>query len=354
MLRQALATALETALDFLRRYVRHGADGWRDEALPSHARAQLAKFPLVQAEYVVGDAPRTTDTMLNALEDAVLAAIDALPSAQRGAALAYFGITPNSRGKAKGERERLAAGYLRRGERWFRTPSPKYGGDAPRDHLVRLVAEQLIEGADPMQRDDVALTGTPDTRPASLLAGRSPAAAPADVARRFAEPDTRADADRSLSWDTFYDAVAQLGRRLFADKAYGGFRPDAVVAVNHGGAVVAGLLYYGYSRNFQMFSVAARVDDYVSRPEHLAALVELANRHERALRVLLVDDSMKSGDSLRLARSVIEAALDGHDAVVRMAVLVYRRDYHERSGNESAPPDEFIHTDIDHFPYGPV
>ena len=164
----------------------------------------------------------------------------------------------------------------------------------------------------------------------------------------------KAQSVRSLDWEGFYSAVAELGRRVFADSAYGGFWPDAVVGVNHGGAIVAGLLYYAHSRSFEIFTIAARENDFVSGAQHLGELAELADRHQRQIRVLLVDDSVKSGASLRLARTAVGAALSGRSAVVRTAVLVYRRDYHEKAGTHSAAPDEHIYTDIDHLPYGPV
>lgn len=162
------------------------------------------------------------------------------------------------------------------------------------------------------------------------------------------------DPDRRLDWESFHEAVRELGSRLFADKAYGGFWPDAIVGVNHGGAIVAGMLYYVYVRTFEIFIVAAREGDFVSSPDDLNGLVELADRHQRPIRVLLVDDSMKTGESLRLARSTVESALAGRNASIRLAVLVYRSDYHEQGGNSTTAPDDHIHTDIDHFPYGPV
>ena len=229
---------------------------------------------------------------------------------------------------------------------------------------LRLVRGDLVENLSHAKLKDLRdqlLEEINDSRDAITL----PAVESARFASRGLPSKTRqpvvansaqaaVDPDRRLDWESFHEAVTELGRRLFADKAYGGFWPDAIVGVNHGGAMVAGMLYYVYVRTFEIFVVAAREGDFVSSPDHLNGLVELADRHQRPIRVLLVDDSMKTGESLRLARSTVESALAGRNASIRVAVLVYRPDYHEQAGNSTTAPDEHIRTDIDNFPYGPV
>jgi hypoxanthine phosphoribosyltransferase len=168
------------------------------------------------------------------------------------------------------------------------------------------------------------------------------------------QADVPANGNRLLPWEGFHAAVKELGRQIFADSAYGGFRPDAVVGVNHGGAIAAGLLFYVHQRTFEFFTITCREEDWVSGPEHLQGLTDLADSQRRPIRVLLVDDSMKTGASFRLARANVEQALADRPATLRTAVVVYRRDYHERAGSSVPAPDYHVHTDIDLFPYGPV
>lgn len=236
--------------------------------------------------------------------------------------------------------------------------------DGQHAEALRLVRGDLVENLSQVNLKDLR-----DRLLEEINDSRDALALPAVESARFASrglpsrtpqpeitssPEAAMDPGRRLDWESFHEAVGQLGRRLFADKAYGGFWPDAIVGVNHGGAIVAGMLYYVYVRTFEIFIVAAREGDFVSSPDHLNGLVQLADRHQRPIRVLLVDDSMKTGESLRLARSTVESALSGRNASIRVAVLVYRSDYHEQAGNSATAPDEHIHTDIDHFPYGPV
>ena len=300
------------------------------------------------------------DALPEAIEAAVADAVEALQNPFRSAAQRHLGLTKQSREMGKTDREDLAARQLGRRGRWYRTPSPtKYDGATPGEWILAQVAAQLA--SDPSEQAALALQPSdgeraderaePSQPPAHGLAARS-----AGTTERPSGGTTRMKpgGDRLLDWEQFFDAIDELGRRVFADRAYGGFWPDAVVGVNHGGAIVAGLLYYARSRAFELFTITARADDFVSSPAHLSALVELAEQRQRPIRVLLVDDSMKTGDSLQLARSVVETALSGVEATIRVAVLVYRPDYHEQAGTAAPGPELYVHTDIDDFPYGPV
>lgn len=363
----ATTDRVETARAFLRRFVRFGAANWREEDLAAWDLDRVAQLPHVQCQLPSRDeAAWHPDVVLKAIEDGLRSAIEQLPDPQSLAALAQFGFSPtDARVKSKTRREELAAPLLGGSPRGFRARTPKFGGMKPADWLLEQVVMRFGAEVDhPLGPSALGKEETWDHEPAperyAASGSTAPEEGPGKIGHMLGAPQdeersaTASSARRSLDWEGFYSAIAELGGRLFADKAYGGFYPDAVVGVNHGGAIVAGLLYYARSRSFEIFTITARGDDFVSSPDHLKGLVELADRHQRPIRLLLVDDSMKSGESLQLARGVVEAALGGRDATIRVAVLVYRPDYHELAGGSCPAPDLHVHTDIDDFPYGRV
>jgi hypoxanthine phosphoribosyltransferase len=357
---QDLANREQIAGEFLARFVDAGPLRWRGAVLDADQRALCDSLPRVQAALrELGDRD-DPDALPEAIEAAVVQAVEALQNPFRSAAQRHLGLTDGSRGKTKGDREDLAARQLRRRARWYRTPSPtEFDGATPGEWILAKVAAQLAadpsEAAVPPSPSADAQEADEWTERFQMPAPRLAPASPGTIelpAGGVAVP--KPGGERLLDWEQFFAVVDELGRRVFADRAYGGFWPDAVVGVNHGGAIVAGLLYYAHSRTFEIFTLTARADDFVSSPSHLTALVELAERCGRPIRVLLVDDSMKTGDSLLLARTVVEAALAGFDATIRVAVLVYRPDYHEQAGTTAPGPELYVRTDVDSFPYGPV
>ena len=355
-----MANREQIAGEFLVRFVDAGPLQWRGTVLDADQGALHDALPRVQAALKERGDGQDPDALPEAIEAAVVHAVEALQDPFRSAAQRHLGLTKESRGKGKTDREDLAARQLGRRGRWYRTPSPrKHDGATPAEWILAKVAAQLA--SDPSEEamlpprssgaDDAHERTGPGEPPAHSIDLGSPGLSESPSHGATA---TKPGGERLLDWEQFYASVDELGRRVFADRAYGGFWPDAVVGVNHGGAIVAGLLFYARSRTFEIFTITARADDFVSSPSHLSALVELAERRQRPIRVLLVDDSMKTGESLELARAVVEAALSGVDASIRVAVLVYRPDYHEQAWTAAPGPELYVHTDVDYFPYGPV
>jgi hypothetical protein len=76
-----------------------------------------------------------------------------------------------------------------------------------------------------------------------------------------------------------------------------------------------------------------------------------------ACRILLADDSFKTGAEGALARSFLGDATNKaslkFEPDVRMAVVVYRKDLHH-DHDRCPPPDYYLHDSYDRFPYGRV
>jgi hypothetical protein len=113
---------------------------------PAHLDIELlTSVPSVQkrlAELDTAD-QADPDAELNAIGDALEAAIKALPNPYREAALEHFGFTDqrsSSEPYSKVLREDRAAKKLGSGGRWYRKPHPKYFGMKPGDYVIALVA----------------------------------------------------------------------------------------------------------------------------------------------------------------------------------------------------------------------
>lgn len=140
-----MATTSGLALGFLNQFVVRGAGRWRETVVDGPQRHSLECLPRVQAELDGIGVAQTADpdALPDAIEIAVRASASALADPHRSAALSYLGFSPESREKSKTEREDLAARRLSRRGRWFRTPSPSLGGVAPREALLKMVADEL-------------------------------------------------------------------------------------------------------------------------------------------------------------------------------------------------------------------
>jgi hypoxanthine phosphoribosyltransferase len=167
---------------------------------------------------------------------------------------------------------------------------------------------------------------------------------------------------RAMDWRTFAKAIERLYHELDANPEVGGFRPNLLVGVNEGGAVVGGLLRYRF-RAARFTTVWTKPDDLPggrpnSQVRELALLIKgTAQPLGGPCRILLVDDSFKTGAEGALARSFVSDATTKaspkFEPEVRMAVVVYRKDLHH-DHDRCPPPYYYLHDSYDYFPYGRV
>jgi hypoxanthine phosphoribosyltransferase len=180
--------------------------------------------------------------------------------------------------------------------------------------------------------------------------------------RKKINPKPIGPARNEMPWSTFCRALDTL-----ADQLNGGssciprFRPHLIIGVNQGGTIVGGLLYYYFHRACQFVTIwtqdllACRQD--VQLQELSVTIKALLQAVAGPLRILLVDDSFKTGTAMEVAQSYLkdalrEAALTT-PLMTKIAVLVYRDDLH-KDHQKCQPPDYYIHGYYTHFPYAKV
>jgi hypoxanthine phosphoribosyltransferase len=179
--------------------------------------------------------------------------------------------------------------------------------------------------------------------------------------------DAQEDDIHAMSPEEYFAAARTLKRRIWDE---GGtltkLEPDVIVAVNPGGAILGGILYFmTRAGDFLPISLRCGLED-----EDIEAMLKAApwKARKEYLSVLLVDASMKSGGSLRRARGCVERALEarGYVAetngshgtvgglrkyVLRTAVIVNSENSHSQG---QVPVDYFVSTQTKTFPYGTV
>jgi predicted nucleotide-binding protein/hypoxanthine phosphoribosyltransferase len=135
-----------------------------------------------------------------------------------------------------------------------------------------------------------------------------------------------------MNWALFYHEILTLGEQVMRSRYLaGGFEPHIIVAVNMGGMVAGGLLYYPYRYHVHLMSVwtkdesrfrtlAERQEDFCRELREVVDRVRASTKD--APRILLMDDSDKTSEAMskavRLVRSVT-----GDDAELKTAAIVY-------------------------------
>jgi len=122
------------------------------------------------------------------------------------------------------------------------------------------------------------------------------------------------EAVRELTWAQFDRLVTAMARQIKRS-----FRPDAVVGVAHGGVFVGGAVAGALQAEFFPVRISRRSRDRVERRR--PRLYGQIPKELKGRRVLLVDDVAASGDTLELARALLERV--GAKAT-RTATLVAR------------------------------
>jgi hypoxanthine phosphoribosyltransferase len=157
-------------------------------------------------------------------------------------------------------------------------------------------------------------------------------------------------ATEEMPWEQYQEAVSLLHDRIMNSRVRGGFRPHVVVGVNAGGAVVGGLLFFASHKSFRLVNVSFK-ENHQQSP--CGALEDLRHLHDfdkyKKTRILLVDDSLKSGRTMRHALATVRDCFKDRDVEVKSAVIVYVKQFDELPDQ---PPDYFVYEDgYSRFPY---
>lgn len=176
----------------------------------------------------------------------------------------------------------------------------------------------------------------------------------------------------TMSAEEYFAAAATLKRQIWEGTAdLPKLEPDVIVAVNPGGAILGGILYFMTRTDFLPLSLRGSLGD-----EALLNVLEAAPwqpRQPHHLSILLVDASVKSGGSLRraidLVRKVVEARgfvaeeesageeqSAGQDAhvrryILRTAVIAWKPDSQRR---QAVKIDYWVNETTERFPYGTI
>jgi predicted nucleotide-binding protein/hypoxanthine phosphoribosyltransferase len=164
--------------------------------------------------------------------------------------------------------------------------------------------------------------------------------------------------EAEMSWDLFLEAIRQISgdvmKRGIHFPTDPGFRPHIVVGVNMGGFVVGGLLFYLNRSRWHLSTLwtksespyrklSERQTDF--KEELRAVVARVREETNERPRILLVDDSDKSGESMSQAVTLIRSIVA--DAAIKRAAIVYL-------GHPDSKPDYAPHTGYDRFKYAPV
>jgi hypoxanthine phosphoribosyltransferase len=157
-----------------------------------------------------------------------------------------------------------------------------------------------------------------------------------------------------MSWDTYFRHVQELAERTVLTKRKPGFPPHGIIAVNPGGAIVGGRLYFmSPSRALHLTGLFPREQSHELMCAITRQLVEDVRPKRGTTRILAVDASIKTGQSMHEALCAIRDVLsDEGDVQMKTAVLVDVPD--EREADYPVDPEIVITRDARQFPYGDV
>lgn len=137
----------------------------------------------------------------------------------------------------------------------------------------------------------------------------------------------------AMTGTLFYRAVASLNDRLVRSSRR---RPDILIGVNHGGAILGGMLYYLHRQLFHFMILWMDVNSSLrTRPQRLGdAKLELqslvrqleADGKTQPL-IFVVDDTLRSGRAMTPAVEIIKEVVP--NAILRIGVILFRPDMAE-------------------------
>jgi hypoxanthine phosphoribosyltransferase len=157
-----------------------------------------------------------------------------------------------------------------------------------------------------------------------------------------------------MSWDLFLQQIEWLNERTNRSDEYeDGLRPHVVIGVNMGGMLAGSLLYYKNRSRFHLMTVWTKDESMYRKlairqrdfQEELRQVVgQIRDRGDKP-RILLIDDSDKSGEAMNQALQLTKAVVP--DACVKTGALVYL-------GPPNGRPDYCQLSDYQRFKYAPV
>jgi hypoxanthine phosphoribosyltransferase len=157
------------------------------------------------------------------------------------------------------------------------------------------------------------------------------------------------DGLRRMSWASFIDAIKQLHHRVCREGPR--FTPHAVIGVNAGGTIVAGIFHYLFERAVPVVTVSPKYQPDQAREQTVHSLRKKVEQRDGPTRILVVDTSVQSGKSLRMVQELLEAEFDRSSLDARYAVLLDLRQP-DQSGGSVNPPLAYAGSAwFERFPY---
>lgn len=162
--------------------------------------------------------------------------------------------------------------------------------------------------------------------------------------------------EQRMKWFCFGNACEEL----FAGDAIKEFSPHVVLGVNHGGAVVGGMFFTNRLDmiSFDILSIHPKWqtesdNDQVQRISNL--LRRMPVRPRDALKILLVDDSFKTGRSMAVAKNLTASAASAADIgpyIIKTAVITYSPGTSLNNSTHLSAPDYYVLQNFRELPYG--
>ena len=159
-----------------------------------------------------------------------------------------------------------------------------------------------------------------------------------------------------MKWYCFGNACEEL----FAGDKVKEYNPHIVLGVNHGGAVVGGMFF---TRRIEMVSFDILTihpkwqtesdEDQVYRISQLILRMPIRPRDE--LRILLVDDSFKTGRSMQEAKRLLVLAAEAAKVssyTIKTAVITYSPPSPQLESSIQSRPDIYVLQNFRELPYG--
>jgi hypoxanthine phosphoribosyltransferase len=158
-------------------------------------------------------------------------------------------------------------------------------------------------------------------------------------------------AQKVMTWDIYYKAIKELDW-FITDDPDTRYRPDIIIGVRHGGSIVGGLLYYLHRRKIYFLTFWTKDKLNVYREGDVQSLKKICDSYGKTtIKILLVDDSLKSGKSMKEINDKVHELLKDYTIEIKSAVIV---NYTKIDKEKQFEPDYYIYTDFTHFPYSPV
>jgi len=154
---------------------------------------------------------------------------------------------------------------------------------------------------------------------------------------------------KKMDWADVDRAITELHDLAFVrSRQSNGIHADAIVGVNPGGGIVANTLYHKH-RVPNLFTVLPHLQSLEQMREALAPLSEIRVADGRPIRILVVNDSIKTGTSLSTVLDMLSEQFGEDGAEIRCASIL---DLPHRREDKTVTPDHVLETGYTAFPWG--